>query len=69
MKTVSLPNASVAFGADSHHRFVERIRPLPRMLVSLLRRQAHTFPAIALAEAGDSEGATELLKQGAGKKS
>jgi hypothetical protein len=62
VKVASAP----AFSRSAHswpHRQEKPVAAVRRVLRNLLRRQRLTFPAVALAEAGDIEGAVELLGQ------
>ena len=70
MKTATLPDSSLSqeFTADRGF-FTQRLLATSRMMARVMREQADSFPAIALAEGGDIEGAAELLARSAGKES
>jgi hypothetical protein len=68
MKTASLPDSSVAAApsdAKTGPGVIGRLAAGPQALARLIGRQADVFPAIALAEAGDVDGALELLARSA----
>ena len=67
MKTFSLLTASVVRTPKPAHGLANPFQPLLQALARLYRRNANAFPAIALAEAGDTEGAEELLNKSADK--
>lgn len=67
MKIASLPGVSVALSANVKYSILNDLQPLVQSLTRLYRQQVNTFSAIALAEAGDRDGANELLRQSADK--
>lgn len=68
MKTASPPDSPVVLGTETGRGFVERLLGILWMLARVVREQADSFPAIGLAEGGDTEGAAELLARSVGKK-
>lgn len=70
MKTATLPDSSLSQGFTADRGFFTRLLlATSRMLARVMREQADSFSAIALAEGGDIEGAAELLARPAGKDS
>jgi hypothetical protein len=65
MKTASLADSSSSQAVPRGLK--QQLLATPRMLARVIREQADSFPAIALAEGGDIEGAVELLARSTSK--
>jgi hypothetical protein len=68
MKSASLIRTPSVESAQPVGNDLPSIRSATRKLTEFLQSQSQAFSAIALAEAGDSDGAIELLRQPANKK-
>lgn len=60
MKAATFPASTRHLDTQAHDHF-RPFAALRRMVSKLMTENDRTFPAIALAEAGDTEGAAELL--------